>query len=94
MGRRIASYYKNKGFTMSRRGRLAVKMNEHPLQYWIERLAMDKPQIEKLLVFMGNHHVGAHGNLTPFYRLLDKNDLPRCADHPCFRYIRRKHPDR
>jgi hypothetical protein len=72
--RRIASYYKNKGFMMSRRGRLAITKNEHPLQYWMERFVMDKLQIEKLLIYMGNHHTGIRGNLTPFYRLPNKND--------------------
>ena len=62
------------GFTMSRRARLAIRHNEHPITYWKDRLVMEEDQISKLLIFMGNHHVGAHGVLMPFYRLPDKHD--------------------
>jgi hypothetical protein len=71
--RRRTGYY-GKGFMMSRRGRAARTFNEHPVTYWTERLVMDEKQIAKLLVYMGNHHVGPNGKLIPFYRLPDKND--------------------
>jgi hypothetical protein len=70
---RIASYYR-RGFMMSRRAREAVANNERPLNYWKEKLAMEEDQIVQLLIYMGNHHVGSKGILTPFYRLPDKDD--------------------
>jgi hypothetical protein len=66
--------YAKKGFKMSRRGREAVRNNEHPVTYWQERLVMDEKWISKLLIYMGNHHVGDDITLIPFYRLPDKND--------------------
>ena len=59
---------------MSRRGRDAVKNNEHPVTYWEERMVMKEEEIAKLLIYMGNHHVGSTAKLTPFFRLPDKDD--------------------
>ncbi len=74
MGRRRFATYYNKGFMMSRRARLAVSHNEHPIKFWTERFVMDEELVEQLLIFMGNHHVGSNCVLTPFYRLPDKDD--------------------
>lgn len=74
MGRiRIASYYR-RGFMMSRRARIAVSNNEHPIKFWAERFVMDEELIPQLLIYMGNHHIGSHCLLTPFYRLPDVDD--------------------
>ena len=72
--KRIANYYKNHGYMMSRRGREAMSHNEFPISYWIERFSMPASQAEKLLIYMGIHHTGMHGDETKFYRLPDKYD--------------------
>jgi hypothetical protein len=59
---------------MSRRGREAVANNEFPVTYWMERFAMNENQIAKLLIYMGVHHTGIHGDETKFYRLPDTYD--------------------
>jgi hypothetical protein len=59
---------------MSRRARTAVQNHEHPVTYWKERLVMDDEQIGRLLIYMGNHHVGPNCVLMPFYRLPDVDD--------------------
>jgi hypothetical protein len=74
MGKRIANYYKNKGYMMSRRGREAMANNEFPITYWTERFIMPASQIEKLLIYMGIHHTGIYGEETKFYRLPDLYD--------------------
>lgn len=72
--KRIAGYYKNHGFMMSRRGREAMANNEFPIHHWIERFLMPEDQIEKLLIYMGMHHTGKYGDETKFYRLPDPYD--------------------
>jgi hypothetical protein len=72
--RRIASYYKRHGFMMSQRGREAVANNEFPISHWTERFLMPACQVEKLLIYMGIHHTGIHGDETKFYRLPDPYD--------------------
>lgn len=72
--RRLANYYKNKGFMMSRRGREAVSNNEYPITHWTERFLMPASQVEKLLIYMGIHHTGMYGDETKFYRLPDPYD--------------------
>ena len=72
--KRIAGYYKKHGFMMSQRGREAVANNEFPITHWTDRFVMPESQAEKLLIYMGIHHTGIHGNETKFYRLPDAYD--------------------
>lgn len=72
--KRIANYYKHHGFMMSRRGREAMANNEFPISHWTERFLMPACQVEKLLIYMGIHHTGMHGDETKFYRLPDAYD--------------------
>lgn len=72
--KRIANYYKHHGFMMSRRGREALRNNEFPISHWTERFLMPASQVEQLLIYMGIHHTGVHGNETKFYRLPDVYD--------------------
>jgi hypothetical protein len=72
--RRQASYYRKHGFMMSRRGREAVANNEFPISHWTERFVMPACQAERLLIYMGIHHTGIHGDETKFYRLPDAYD--------------------
>jgi hypothetical protein len=72
--KRIANYYKHHGFMMSRRGREAITNNEFPITYWTERFVMPEKQAEHLLIYMGIHHTGIHGDETKFYRLPDVYD--------------------
>jgi hypothetical protein len=72
--KRIANYYKNKGYMMSRRGRDAIANNEFPISHWTERFVMPESQVEKLLIYMGIHHTGMRGDETKFFRLPDRYD--------------------
>jgi hypothetical protein len=72
--KRIAPYYKNHGEMVSRRGREAMEHNEFPIHYWTEKLLMHESLIERLLIYMGVHHTGTHGDMTKFYRLPDAYD--------------------
>ena len=71
---RIANYYKNHGFMISRRGRKAMENNEFPISHWTEKFSMPASQVEKLLIYMGIHHTGAYGDETKFFRLPDPYD--------------------
>ena len=59
---------------MSRRGREAVANNEFPVNYWTEKFSMPECDVEKLLIYMGIHHAGMHGDETKFFRLPDPYD--------------------
>jgi hypothetical protein len=51
-----------------------VANNEFPISHWTERFSMPASQVEKLLIYMGIHHTGMHGDETKFYRLPDAYD--------------------
>jgi len=70
MSLKVASYYR-RGFTISRRARIAHKNNQHPMSHWMEKLRLDKTTIMKMLNFAGHHHTGLYAKRTRFYRLPD-----------------------
>jgi hypothetical protein len=66
----VASYFR-RGYTMSRRARMAHKNNEHPISYWAKEFALDNETIKKLLVYVGMHQTGLRAMRTRFYRMPD-----------------------
>jgi hypothetical protein len=83
-----ASYYKNHGYMMSRRGREAIANNEFPIKYWTDRFLMPASQVEGLLIYMGIHHTGIYGDETKFYRLPDTYDTSELlSDYHAFHSV-------
>ena len=74
-------YYVRKGYSMSRRGRIAILNNEFPIGYFMHLFGMGQTETELMLVYMGVHHTGRKAELTKFYRLPDKDNTIELANY-------------